>query len=254
MSLDEIGMGDGPGTSDTLGNPGHRPRRRKWMRIMLIASALILVAGILFIIIAPQVQKAHLNRTMPKQAQAAREEALPAFENSLGATRGPVGSMLDDQRPNKSLTYSMCWTEPKGVLADSFHYNCQFTTLDFYELPDDVALTPQAGPAGDPRYGLTYPDALAKATGKPVAPNLPSMMFVTDQAANTDEVADSWMLTESLPSHAASDAFDTKELVAGSASELDPGRRLLVLRHTQPYFDQDIGCRAGVPLFCNSPM
>ena len=255
VSLDVIGMGDGPGVSESSQHPGRDPRRVMWMRRIAVLFVVVLLVVIVVAVVVPQVQKSRLRATIPQKAQAARTQALEKHNRTLGETRGPVASMLHAERPVHSVTTSMCWSDHgEGVIASTYFYSCQFVTLDFFEVPEGVEITPQAGPLGAPKYGLAYADQVAAATGAERQPQVPEVMYVTDGAASTDDVANEWLLTNGVPSYAAKEAFEGREVVDGEAASLDAGRRYLVVDHRDTYFNEEVGCAPGIPFYCAAPM
>lgn len=254
MSLDAIGMGGGSGVSDSSGHPGHDPKRRRVFRVVLVGFAVLLVVALLWLVAAPAIQRAYLRRAIPREAAAARPAAVAGVDDALAPTRAPIDALVGSAPMHTSLD-SLCWLDHgEGVLASSYGYRCALVVLDFYQTPPGADLAPQTGPPGDPAYGLTYPETIAEATGHPPRTDVSEVLYLTDGAASTADVADAWLLTQELPAYAADDAFATREDVGDPPLELDPQRHYVVTRHLVPYFDTEIGCGIGMPFYCVPPM
>ncbi len=254
------------------------PRAHRWwipvavLAVTLVGLAWGMAAGLrAFFVVAPQERTAALNAQIATEVSAAREAALPSADTAHVEWLKRVSAVLGLRTGAVySARYDICWVDHNdgGWLPESFNKKCSLAYVDFYKLPtpnravDAAIKDAQSSTLGPQSSGMVFvPDYLTaasrKSKGQGIPSGMPDNMWATmpgtpDARAATDE----WMITfPVVVSYAAHGAFTGRTLLGEKGqSELDPTTQYLVIPDARPYYTKVLGCAAGVPVLCTSPL
>ena len=250
------------------------PRTHRWwipvavLAVTLVALVWGMAAGLrAFFVVAPQERTAALNAEISTEVSAAREAALPSADTAHVEWLKRVSAVLGLRTGAVySARYDICWVDHNdgGWFPESFNKKCSVAYVDFYQLPaKNDAVNRAIKDAKSSKMvphssGSVYvPDYLGNAGRENVDPsNLPDTIWATlPGTSDARSATDEWMITPSIVAYAAHDGFLGRTLLQEQGTTtLDPTKQYLVVPDAHPYYTKVLGCAAGVPVLCASPL
>lgn len=229
---------------------------------------MLLVVGLLGYFGAPVVQTAVLRAQLGSETAAALASARPAADTAHVEWLARVVPVLGlGPDPAYSASYDVCYVDHSdgGWVALNYNQKCQLSYVDFFELPArnvavDAAIAEARSAASSPATSaVVFVDDYLKAAGRATdgAPDdMPFSVSATLPGASDARAAtDEWMVTQDVVAYAAADAFTDRKLLGEAGQRLlDPARQYLVVHEARGYYERDIGCAVGRPVFCWSPL
>lgn len=226
--------------------------------------------GILgYFVAAPLVQAVVLRDQLAAEAAGALKTARPSADAAHAQWLKAVSPALG-LRPKAvyAATYDMCYVDHDdgGWVALSYNQKCQLAYVDFFELPapnaavDEALREAESSSSGPQTSAAVFVGDYLKAAGRRadrVPTDMPFTISATlPGASDAPAAVDEWMLTGSdVVAYAAADAFAGRELLSETGqARLDPAKQYLVVSDSRPYYEKDIGCAIGRPVFCSSPL
>ncbi len=236
---------------------------------MWIALALLGVGILGYFLAAPLLQPVILRAQLATETAAALQTARPTADAAHAEWLEAVSPALGlDPKAAYTATYDICYVDHNdgGWVALSYNQKCQLSYVDFFELPAsnaavDAAVHEATSSASGPQTSAAvYVDDYLKAAGRRtdrVPADMPFTISATLPGTSDARAAvDEWMLTGSdVVAYAAADAFANRELLSETGRfQLDPATQYLVVSDSRAYYEKDIGCATGRPVFCSSPL